>query len=67
MSVEEGKVDEELKRAEEDEFSWLDVELLVPPLPLLHISMKLFKKGGARSIPIINIKIIVVFTMRKAT
>ena len=36
-SVEEGSVDEELKRAEADELSFcppLDDELFVPPLPL---------------------------------
>ena len=36
MSVEEGKVDVELKRAETEELSLppLDLELFVPPLPL---------------------------------
>lgn len=46
MSVEEGKVDEELKRAEEEELSWppLEEELLVPPLPLT-VSVSLGSTG----------------------
>lgn len=36
ISVDEGRVDDELSRAEEDELSWppLEAELFVPPLPL---------------------------------
>ncbi len=47
MSVEDGKVDEELNRAEEDELSCppLDEELFVPPLPLPGIST--LSSGGA--------------------
>ncbi len=39
-SVEDGNVDEELKRADEEELSWpaLEEELLVPPLPLTAVS-----------------------------
>lgn len=40
-SVEEGRVDEELNRAEDEELSlWppLEVELFVPPLPLQNVS-----------------------------
>ena len=40
-SVEEGSVDEELKRADEEELSLLpplEAELFVPPLPLKHVS-----------------------------
>lgn len=40
MSVDEGSVDEELNRADEDELSWppLEEEWLVAPLPLIGVS-----------------------------
>lgn len=39
MSVEDGNVEVELKRAEDEELSCppLDLELLVPPLPLQDV------------------------------
>ena len=41
VSVDDGKVEEELNRAEADELSWppLDAELFVPPLPLFMVSI----------------------------
>ena len=40
MSVEEGRVELELYRADKDELSWpLEAELFVPPLPLSRVSV----------------------------
>lgn len=42
-SVDDGRVDEELKRAEEEELSYrppVEAELLVPPLPLKEVNVE---------------------------
>ena len=40
VSVEEGRVELELYRADKDELSWpLEAELFVPPLPLSRVSV----------------------------
>lgn len=50
VSVEEGRVDEELKRADAEELSlWppLEEELFVPPLPLAHVRFATESSGNA--------------------
>ncbi len=58
-SVEEGRVDEELNRAEADELSFcppLEDELFVPPLPLRRFST-FCREAIYRDIPIMRIRI----------